>query len=382
MTRFVVDASAVLHLAVAVAFATGGCALVGARPSVSAGPDATASESLTAAPTQTEMPTETPAESPTVEISEKARTLLATIPLSSTRRTDGVEVVFPGAATLDIPASPDAVVTYDYWSTGTWITVAEPADRTVDLYDVDRVTNAVTRIGQLTNVDETLSVGRSKSGTAIVAGGVDFGVVRLDLSSGELAVLVSPGPPSDLPGPFERAPFHWSPTGQTLVSAMCNQVTCVSDVIDVTTWTSTRIVNFVTQASTDEYLLGYSSREDPGWRVFDLANGNSDSVAPEVAAAYDGYARDDGRFTLYGATSWAPEVPPVRRPVFEADPTTLSARLVADQDPTDWGYLFRGWTTPDWVLLVGQNGGLYTLVDSMTGDRTKFHVIDGAIELR
>ena len=231
----------------------------------------------------------------------------------------------------------------------------------------------------LTEPPGETATARPRSGENVLAAGVEYGIVRLDTATGLAAEVVAGGPPADVRGPWERTPFHWSPSGGTVVSGVCGPNSCAVDILRTADWTATRIVQFVPHATNDDFMLGYPSLDDRGWRLLDLDTGESVPVAPEVAAAYDGYARDDGRFVAYGATSWQPEVPPVRRPIYLVDPGSFGAELIADQAPDDWGYLFIGWTTPNWVLLVGQDHQTYSLIDVDTGDRTQFRLEDGRI---
>lgn len=320
-----------------------------------------------------------------VAIPGSAYALLSQIAFVTERDGDTIDVRLFGQRKGSVSASESAIVALDSSDAYSWITIVEPlGDGVSDVLAVDPETNEVELLaGNIDLGGEPQAALRTRGGDVVVIAGLAMGVVLLDTLSGVVTSVVPAYEPSDVDGPWERTPFYESPTGETVVSAICGPLTCSVDVIDLTTTSASRISKFVPQATTDRFVLGYESLESRSWEVLDLSSGSRAVVAPSIAAAYDGFPRDDGKFTAYGATSWAPQIDPVRRPVYAIDPMTLDASLLVDQDPEDWGYLFTRWTTPDWVLLQSRSNGMAKLVDTHSASQVIFDwedALDGTVE--
>lgn len=123
------------------------------------------------------------------------------------------------------------------------------------------------------------------------ADGLDQGVVALDPRTGDERVLVAP---SKVDTTYARNSLLWSPTGDTLVSTLCDLEQCLVDVIDVASMTSKRLDKpFPAVAATDQYLVGHGPEGD-AWRAFDLDTGTIITLPVDpVAQVWTVLAVDD-----------------------------------------------------------------------------------------
>jgi hypothetical protein len=130
---------------------------------------------------------------------------------------------------------------------------------------------------------------------------IDDGVSRLDLATGEISVAVEGAVQTDL----TRAWFKWSPSGNTLVSGLCDEETCPSyDVLDTTTANHRRVDGtYSVHAVNDQYFLARDGRDpsEQGFVVVDWTSGTIERVADElIAYPAGGAALPDGRFLADG----------------------------------------------------------------------------------
>lgn len=118
------------------------------------------------------------------------------------------------------------------------------------------------------------------------ANGVDEGVVALNPRTAEQRVLA---PRSKLKNSNDvRNHLLWSPTGDTLVSTLCDLRRFLVDVIDVRAMTATRLHSpFAAVAATDRYLVG-SGPEGSLWQVLDLTAGEITPLGLDRAAFVTG----------------------------------------------------------------------------------------------
>jgi hypothetical protein len=298
--------------------------------------------------------------------------LLAQIPHFDRSETE-VKVLGTGT---EFAVSADAILHTDFSPSGSLVTVVEASEVGITAYDADLESGVLTNLATLDVGTTTPVVTRSITEPVLLIGGDAVVAVRLD--DGMQTVLDLQELPEDLAGPTTRAPFVWSPSRQAVATMACSSETCVVDLIRVSDLSVSRMEEpFILHALTDSFALGYPSLSDRRWHVIDLSTGQRTPVAPQIAAAYDGFARDDGRFVAYGSSSWEPEVDPVDRPVVVIEPDSGATQLLFDQGPADWRYLYTGWTSTDWILLEEREGPGRTIVDQNDGSAVTF-VLDDA----
>jgi hypothetical protein len=98
---------------------------------------------------------------------------------------------------------------------------------------------------------------------------VDGGVITIDTSDGTVTELI---PRRDVAENFSRNRFTWSPSGDRLMSTLCDLERCFVDIIDDQTKTVRRLPEaFPALALTDRFVVGRWDIGSP-WVAWDLAS--------------------------------------------------------------------------------------------------------------
>ncbi len=120
--------------------------------------------------------------------------------------------------------------------------------------------------------------------------GKDRGVMMIDTATGSLTNVV---PPGSVKVGYVRNYLVWSPTGNTLMSSLCDLEGCFVDIIDTASAISHRLPeSFPALLVTDRYVFGRVEGGLP-WRAWDLIDGKEVDVPldgllnPHVAVALD-----------------------------------------------------------------------------------------------
>ena len=184
--------------------------------------------------------------------------------------------------------------------------------------------------------------------------GRDAGVVALHMASGEVTTLVEPGP---LPEDDARNSIFLSPSGDTLVSTVCNAERCLVDVVDTESLAARRLDEpFNTATGTDAYLLG-SGHE---WSSFDLAAGTSQPLDfdPAVLSRAVSWV-DDARILVEDGTAKSLQV-------VELDLASGASRLVFESSKRALRLMSLPAVDERWVFLSPD----FAFSDSLARDGT------------
>jgi hypothetical protein len=180
--------------------------------------------------------------------------------------------------------------------------------------------------------------------------GTSVGVRLVDLATGVSNEVVKP---DELPlgDPIERSDITWSPSGETVVSPVCDANTCEVAVIDVADGSATVFPGFVPRAASDSYLVGYRAEDDRGWAALDLTSGAVVSMTSRAAAPYDAIAVSETEFLIYGAETASSGVLHYALHDLESRPERLLAT-----DSTGESRLYDLLRSSGWALVGGPDG--------------------------
>jgi hypothetical protein len=249
---------------------------------------------------------------------------------------------------------------------GTWQALPFAATDSVVRTDWNRVIAAKHGVDALTieeltpdGVRHELYKGGPATSTVLAAGspdgkliavGVDLGVLLV--RDGSPTVLV---PPTETDVAVQRGDILWSPTGATVASPLCTELSCVTDVVDLASEMTWKLPDFVPLAISDQVVVGYNSEADRAWRFRSLKDGTELSARSGVIVdAYSAVARSDGRFVLSGEDDAGVLTFTL------ADPAG-AAEVVFRRDPDGTNVLYPAWRSDDQVVL-GPRAGLAAAV--------------------
>ena len=196
----------------------------------------------------------------------------------------------------------------------------------------------------------TTQAALSRDGASLVVFGLSVGVRLVDLGTGAVIAIVKPDAPL-ADQRIERSDVTWSPSGETVVSPVCDAKTCDVDVVHLGAGSVNVYAGFVPLAASDAFLVGYRSEEDRSWAALELATGTITPLTSKVSSPYDAIAVSDTEFLIYGSESVSGGV--LHFAIMNAK---SGAERLLVSDPTGESRLYDVLRSPTWALIGGPDG--------------------------
>lgn len=281
LTRATGDVSALARVVLLAAVVSSGCSVAGTAAPSSEGPSA--SPSVVLPSPSSPVPTGTPGlEGLPSDLSDAVRSRAWASPVR------GVWTVGRyGGRAEQLPWDVDEAAVFASWGRAVAVRT-DTAEPTVSIIDLE--TGDIRDVATLAEPVGSFWASTSPNGETVYVHdsvpGLDRGLQSVDVATGSISALTAV---SSVEGRTERSWMLWSPSGNTLVSMLCDLEVCVLDVADAATGATRRLdVEFAAWAITDSYAFGQTRKEGGQWATLDLASGDVRELPPGLVIQVSG----------------------------------------------------------------------------------------------